>query len=132
MLDFNHRILIVDDGASMRNIMKKILKQIGYRNFMEAEDGSEALNVLRKELVDLVVLDWNMPQMTGIELLKIMRGDQELKGIPVLMVTAEAKKSNVLEAIHSGVNNYIVKPFTPGTMKEKIEHIFKVKSITSK
>ncbi len=118
------KILIVDDFSTMRRIIKNILKQLGFTNVIEADDGTTGLDKLRSEPVDFVILDWNMPKMTGIELLRTMRADEALKGIPVLMVTAEAQKENVVEAVQAGVNNYIVKPFTAETMKEKIDKIF--------
>ena len=119
-------ILIVDDMAAMRKILKTLLAQLGYKNVDEAEDGKQALEKLRQnpDKYDLVITDWNMPNMTGIELVQAIRSDEKLKHLPVLMVTAEAKKENVLMAIKAGVNNYIVKPFTAETLKEKIEAIF--------
>jgi two-component system, chemotaxis family, chemotaxis protein CheY len=122
-LDFN--ILIVDDFPTMRKIVKTVLKQLGYSNIQEAEDGVQALALLRKDpKIQFVVSDWNMPNMTGIELLKSVRADPKLKHLPFLMVTAEADKENIVEAVKSGVSNYIVKPFNAATMKEKIEKIF--------
>lgn len=119
------RILIVDDMSTMRRVIKSILGQLGYTNLEEAENGKEALSKLSHEQYDFVMTDWNMPEMDGLELVKAIRQDPKLKDLPVLMVTAEAKKENVLEALKSGVNNYIVKPFTAETLKEKIEKIFK-------
>lgn len=119
------RILIVDDMSTMRRVIKSILGQLGYTNLEEAENGKEALSKLSSEQYDFVMTDWNMPEMDGLELVKAIRQDPKLKDLPVLMVTAEAKKENVLEALKSGVNNYIVKPFTAETLKEKIEKIFK-------
>ena len=124
MLDLKIKILIVDDFSTMRRIVKNILKQIGYTDIDEAEDGNGALVKLRQDKYDLVVSDWNMPNMSGLDLLKAIRADNGLNGIPVLMVTAEAKKENVVEAIKAGVNNYVVKPFTADVLKEKIEKIF--------
>lgn len=118
------KILIVDDFATMRKILKNILKDLGYTDILEAEDGDVALEILKKEKVDLVISDWNMPNMDGLSLLKAIRSDEALKDTPVLMVTAEAQKQNVLEAVKAGVNNYIVKPFTPEVIKEKISKIF--------
>jgi len=120
------KILIVDDMAAMRKILKTLLGQLGYKNVDEAEDGKQALEILKQNpnRYGLVVTDWNMPNMTGIELVQAIRSDEQLKHLPVLMVTAEAKKENVLMAIKAGVNNYIVKPFTAETLKEKIEKIF--------
>jgi len=120
------KILVVDDMAAMRKILKTLLAQLGYKNVDEAEDGKQALEILRQnpDKYDLVITDWNMPNMTGIELVQAIRSDEKLKHLPILMVTAEAKKENVLAAIKAGVNNYIVKPFTAETLKEKIEKIF--------
>ena len=119
-------ILVVDDMAAMRKILKTLLAQLGYKNVDEAEDGKQALEKLRQnpDRYGLVITDWNMPNMTGIELVQAIRSDEKLKHLPVLMVTAEAKKENVLMAIKAGVNNYIVKPFTAETLKEKLEAIF--------
>ncbi len=119
------RILIVDDMSTMRRIIRTILNQLGYTNIDEAENGKQALAKLKKEKYDFVITDWNMPEMDGLSLVKAIRSDPELKHIPVLMVTAEAKKENVIQALKAGVNNYIVKPFTPEVLKEKIEKIFK-------
>lgn len=118
-------ILIVDDFPTMRKIVKSVLKQLGYQNISEAEDGQLALNFLKvNPQIEFIVSDWNMPNMTGIELLKMVRADPKLKHLPFLMVTAEADKDNIVEAVKSGVNNYIVKPFNAATMKEKIDKIF--------
>ncbi|WP_163328267.1 response regulator [Desulfurobacterium thermolithotrophum] len=126
MPDQNINILVVDDMAAMRKILKTLLAQLGYKNVDEAEDGKQALEILKKNPTKygLVITDWNMPNMTGIELVQEIRKDPELKNLPILMVTAEAKKENVLMAIKAGVNNYIVKPFTAETLKEKMEKIF--------
>ena len=124
MPDQNMKILVVDDFSTMRRIVRNILKQLGYSNVIEADDGSTALDTLKKERIDFIVSDWNMPKMTGLELLKQVRGDDSLKSIPFLMVTAEAKKENITDALQNGVSNYIVKPFTAETLKEKIEKIF--------
>jgi two-component system chemotaxis response regulator CheY len=119
-------ILIVDDFPTMRKIVKTVLKQLGYSNITEAEDGAEGLQILKTNgSIQFVVSDWNMPNMTGIELLKEVRSNPKLKHLPFLMVTAEADKENIVEAVKSGVSNYIVKPFNAATMKEKIEKIFK-------
>jgi two-component system chemotaxis response regulator CheY len=119
-------ILIVDDFPTMRKIVKTVLKQLGYSNITEAEDGAEGLGILKSNSgIQFVVSDWNMPNMTGIELLKEVRSNPKLKHLPFLMVTAEADKENIVEAVKSGVSNYIVKPFNAATMKEKIEKIFK-------
>lgn len=119
------KILVVDDMSTMRRIIRTILNQLGYSNIEEAENGKQALAKLKKEKFDFVVTDWNMPEMDGLSLVKAIRSDDELKHIPVLMVTAEAKKENVMEALKAGVNNYIVKPFTPEVLKEKMEKVFK-------
>lgn len=124
MADLSMKILVVDDMSTMRRIIKNALKQLGYQNIEEAEDGQNALMKLRQDAFDFIVCDWNMPNMNGLELLKAVRQDPALKALPFLMVTAEAKKENVLEAIQSGVSNYIVKPFTAETLKEKIDKIF--------
>jgi len=122
--DRNIKILVVDDMATMRKIIKGLLDQLGFKNIDEAEDGNVALQKLRSGNYDFVITDWNMPNMTGLELVQEIRKDENLKHLPVLMVTAEAKKENVLLAIKAGVNNYIVKPFTAEVLKEKIEKIF--------
>ncbi len=124
MANTKMRILVVDDFATMRRIVKNILKQLGYTNFVEAQDGREALKILKSQSIDFIVSDWNMPNMTGLELLKAVRADDEIKDIPFLMVTAEALKENIVEAVKAGVSNYIVKPFTAETLKGKIEKIF--------
>jgi two-component system chemotaxis response regulator CheY len=115
------RILVVDDFATMRRIIKNILRQAGYDTIVEADDGTTALPKLKSEEIDFVIADWNMPNMTGLDLLKAMRSDDALKDIPFLMVTGEAQKDNIIEAVQAGVNNYVVKPFTPETLKERIE-----------
>ena len=120
----NIRILIVDDFSTMRRIVKNLLADLGFTNTAEAEDGSGALALLRAEPFDFVVTDWNMPVMTGIELLKAIRADDKLKSLPVLMVTAEAKREQIVEAAQHGVNGYIIKPFTAQTLEEKLGKIF--------
>jgi two-component system, chemotaxis family, chemotaxis protein CheY len=125
MTDQNMKILTVDDFSTMRRIIRNMLRQLGYTNIVEAEDGAEALSLLHKEKVDFIISDWNMPNMSGLDLLKAIRADENLKPIPVLLVTAEALKENVVEAVKAGVNNYVVKPFTAETLKEKIDAIFK-------
>ena len=119
-MDFNINILIVDDFESMRRIVKGTLKSIGFSNFIEAEDGVIAMKKLEKEKVDLIISDWIMPNMNGLDFLKAVKGNEKLKKIPFIMVTAEGQKGNVLEAINAGVNNYIVKPFTSETLHAKI------------
>ncbi len=123
--DPNMKILVVDDMVTMRRIVKNILKQLGFVNVEEAENGQEALQKLRADTYGFVVSDWNMPVMTGIDMLRAVRADEKLKTTPVLMVTAEAQQSNLIEAVQAGVSNYIVKPFTAETLQEKIEKIFK-------
>jgi len=124
-MDLNIKILIVDDFETMRRIIKGALKQMGFKNIIEDEDGDLALKTLKEEKVDLILADWNMPKMNGLELLKAVRGDENLKNIPFIMVTAEGQKDNVMEAVKAGVSNYIVKPFTPETLSEKIKKVFK-------
>ncbi len=123
-MDTNMKILVVDDFPTMRRIMRNLLKELGCSNVDEAEDGSMALEKLKGDKFDFVITDWNMPKMTGIELLKAIRADDSLKGLPVLMVTAEALQDNVVEAVQAGVSNYIVKPFTAAALKEKLDLIF--------
>lgn len=123
-MEKNIRILIVDDFSTMRRIVKNLLADLGFTNTAEAEDGSGALTLLRNEHFDFVVTDWNMPVMTGIELLKAIRADDKLKALPVLMVTAEAKREQIIEAAQNGVNGYIIKPFTAQTLEEKLGKIF--------
>ena len=122
-MDKNIKILVVDDFATMRKVIKNLLKQVGYENIVEAEDGVLALRVLKSQKIDLVISDWNMPNMTGLELLKAVRGDEDLKTTPFLMVTAEALQDNVIAAVKAGVSNYIVKPFTAEVLNEKITKI---------
>ncbi|MEK6814980.1 MAG: chemotaxis response regulator CheY [Nitrospirota bacterium] len=124
MSDLKMKILVVDDFSTMRRIIKNILRQIGYQEIGEAEDGQAALAKLKVDKFDFVVTDWNMPNMTGLELLQAMRAEPALKDVPVLMVTAESQQENVVQAVQAGVNNYIVKPFTAETLKEKIDKIF--------
>ena len=123
--DPNMKILVVDDMSTMRRIVKNILKQLGFNNLEEAENGQEALKKLKADTYGFVVSDWNMPVMMGIDMLRAIRADETLKKIPVLMVTAEAQKENLMEAVQAGVSNYVVKPFTAETMQEKINKIFK-------
>ena len=123
--DPNMKIMVVDDMSTMRRIVKNILKQLGFANVEEAENGQEALSKMKEGTFGFVVSDWNMPVMSGIELLKAIRADGQLKDIPVLMVTAEAQKENIVEAVQAGVSNYIVKPFTAEIMQEKMAKIFK-------
>jgi two-component system chemotaxis response regulator CheY len=125
MADTKMRILIVDDHATMRKIVKNLLKQINFTNAEEADDGTTALEKLKKEDFDFVITDYNMPQMNGMALLKAIREDEKLKKLPVLMITAEASKENILHAAHLGVNDYVVKPFNAEILKSKIDKIFK-------
>jgi two-component system chemotaxis response regulator CheY len=118
------KILIVDDFSTMRRIIKNLLRDLGYTNTAEADDGKSALPMLQAGNFDFLITDWNMPGMTGIELLKHVRADAKLKTMPVLMVTAEAKRDQIVEAAQAGVNGYVVKPFTAAALKEKIERIF--------
>ena len=124
-MDLNMKVLVVDDFETMRRILKNILKQIGFTKIIDADDGSTALAMLKKDKVDLIISDWNMPKVSGLELLKAVRSDESIKDMPFLMVTAEAQKDSVVQAIQAGVSNYVVKPFTPEAIKEKLEQIFK-------
>jgi len=123
-LDKNMKILIVDDFSTMRRIIKNLLRDLGYTNTTEADDGTSALPMLQSTSFDFLITDWNMPGMTGIDLLKAVRADGKLVNLPVLMVTAEAKREQIIEAAQAGVNGYVVKPFTAAALKEKIEKIF--------
>lgn len=118
------KILVVDDFSTMRRIVKNLLRDLGFSNTHEADDGSTAWPMLQNGDFDFVVTDWNMPGMSGIDLLKKIRTDERLKGTPVLMVTAEAKRDQIVAAAQAGVNGYVVKPFTAAALKEKIEKIF--------
>jgi two-component system, chemotaxis family, chemotaxis protein CheY len=118
------KFLVVDDFSTMRRIVRNLLKELGFTNVDEAEDGVAALQKLRAGGFDFVISDWNMPNMTGIELLRQLRADPALKQLPLLMITAEAKKENIIEAAQAGANGYIVKPFTAATLDEKLSKIF--------
>ncbi len=118
------KVLVVDDFSTMRRIVKNLLRDLGFTNIQEADDGNTALPMLQSGDFDFVVTDWNMPGMQGIDLLKAIRADASLSHIPVLMVTAEAKKEQIIMAAQAGVNGYIVKPFTAGTLKAKLDKIF--------
>lgn len=118
------KILIVDDFSTMRRIIKNLLRDLGFTNTSEADDGTTALPMLQGGKYDFLVTDWNMPGMQGIDLLKAVRADPNLSSMPVLMVTAESKKDQIVEAAQAGVNGYVVKPFTAATLKEKIDKIF--------
>ena len=130
-LDFTLKVLVVDDMSTMRRIVKNVLKQIGYSDLHEAEDGEQGLKKLKEGGFGLVVSDWNMPVMMGIDMLRAIRADPDLKHIPVLMVTAEAQKENIIEAVQAGVSNYVVKPFTPDALLEKLQKIFSKKTVNA-
>lgn len=123
-LDKGMKILIVDDFSTMRRIIKNLLRDLGFTNTHEADDGNTALPLLKGGDFEFLVTDWNMPGMTGIELLKEIRADEKLASLPALMVTAEAKRDQIVEAAQAGVNGYVVKPFTAQVLKEKIDKIF--------
>ncbi|MGB1557801.1 MAG: chemotaxis response regulator CheY [Oceanococcaceae bacterium] len=122
-MNLNSRILIVDDFPTMRRIVRNLLTELGYTNMAEADDGQTALPMLKSQDFDFLITDWNMPGMTGIDLLKAVRSDAKLARLPVLMVTAEASKEQIVEAAQAGVSGYIIKPFTAATLAEKIERI---------
>ncbi len=124
MPDSNTKFLVVDDFSTMRRIVRNLLKELGFNNVEEAEDGVDALNKLRGGGYQFVISDWNMPNMTGIDLLKQIRSDAALRQLPVLMVTAEAKKENIIAAAQAGASGYVVKPFTSATLDEKLNRIF--------
>ena len=122
-MEKNVKILVVDDFATMRKVLRNLLKQAGYENIVEAEDGVTALRILKSQKIDFIISDWNMPNMSGIELLKAVRADNDMAKMPFLMVTAEALQDNVIAAVKAGVSNYIVKPFTAERLNEKIAKI---------
>ena len=124
VLEKNMKVLVVDDFSTMRRIIKNLLRDLGFTNISEADDGNTALPMLKAGDFDFVVTDWNMPVMQGIDLLKAIRADEKLSHIPVLMVTAEAKKDQIVMAAQAGVNGYIVKPFTAATLSAKLDKIF--------
>jgi two-component system chemotaxis response regulator CheY len=124
MIDTSIKVLVVDDMSTMRRIVKNVLRQIGYSDIVEAENGQDALTKLKAGGFGLVVSDWNMPIMQGIDLLRAIRADASLKALPFLMVTAEAQKENLIEAVQAGVSNYVVKPFTAEILQGKLEKIF--------
>lgn len=124
MVDKNLKFLVVDDFSTMRRIIRNLLKELGFSNVDEAEDGAAGLQKLRTGSFQFVITDWNMPNMTGIQLLRAIRSEPSLRGLPVLMVTAEAKKENIIEAAQAGASGYIVKPFTAATLDEKLGKIF--------
>ncbi len=123
-MDKGMSILVVDDFPTMRRIVRSLLKELGFTNVEEAEDGQEALGKLKSGDFEFVVSDWNMPNLDGLEMLKQIRADEAMKALPVLMVTAEAKKENIVAAAQAGANGYIVKPFTAATLDEKLNKIF--------
>ncbi len=123
-MDKNMPILVVDDFPTMRRIVRTLLKELGFGNVEEAEDGQDALKKLKSDKYELVVSDWNMPNLDGLEMLKQIRGDEGLKDLPVLMVSAEAKKDNIIAAARAGASGYVVKPFTAATLEEKLNKIF--------
>ena len=119
------KVLVVDDFVTMRRITKTLMKQLGYTNMVEAEDGKQALDMLQKDSsIEFVISDWNMPNMTGLELLQAVRADEKLKKLPFLMVTAEAEQENIMAAVKSGVSNYVIKPFTALTLQDKLAKVF--------
>ena len=122
--DLSMKILVVDDFATMRRIISNVLRQLGFEDILEAEDGAKALKVLESEKIDFVITDWNMPEMSGMDLLKAIRAKSDKDEMPVMMVTAEALQENILAAAQAGVNNYIVKPFDAATLSDKINKIF--------
>ncbi|MFH2060607.1 MAG: response regulator [Pseudomonadota bacterium] len=124
-MDTSIKVLIVDDFATMRRILKNILKQLGFKNLVEADDGTTAWEILEGQKIDLIISDWNMPKMTGLELLKKVRASDNYKTTPFLMVTAEAQKQNVIEAVQAGVSNYVVKPFTAEAISDKLVKILR-------
>jgi two-component system chemotaxis response regulator CheY len=124
-MDLSMKVLVVDDFATMRRIIKNVLKQIGFTQILEADDGTTALGVLKENKIDLIISDWNMPQMSGLDFLKTVRNGESTSEIPFVMVTAEAQKDNVLQAVQAGVSNYIVKPFTADAVKEKLKQVFR-------
>jgi two-component system chemotaxis response regulator CheY len=127
MMGLDMTVLVVDNSPPMRRVIKGVLRQIGFKKIIEADDGSMALQELRKEKANLIVSDWDMPKMNGLELLKAVRSDEDLKDIPFIMITAEVGKENVLEAINAGVSGYITKPFTLDTVSKRVKKIFKPK-----
>lgn len=123
MLSTDSKILVVDDFSTMRRIVKATLKQLGYERIVEAEGGEEAQKIIKDDQIDLIICDWNMPGMSGLDLLKWIRATDGFKDVPFLMVTAEAKRQNILSAIQAGVTNYVVKPFSKQVLAEKIKAI---------
>jgi two-component system chemotaxis response regulator CheY len=122
------KYLVVDDFSTMRRIVKNLLQELGYQNIQEADDGKTAWPMLQTGSFDFVITDWNMPLMPGLDLLKAIRADDRLKGLPVLMVTAEAKREQIVEAVQAGVSGYVVKPFTAEILKQKLEKILQARA----
>jgi two-component system, chemotaxis family, chemotaxis protein CheY len=122
------KYLVVDDFSTMRRIVKNLLQELGYQNVQEADDGKTAWPMLQTGSFDFVITDWNMPLMPGLDLLKAIRADEKLKGLPVLMVTAEAKREQIVEAVQAGVSGYVVKPFTAEILKQKLDKILQARS----
>jgi two-component system chemotaxis response regulator CheY len=122
------KYLVVDDFSTMRRIVKNLLQELGYQNIQEADDGKTAWPMLQTGSFDFVITDWNMPLMPGLELLKAIRADEKLKSLPVLMVTAEAKREQIVEAVQAGVSGYVVKPFTAETLKQKLDKILQARA----
>jgi two-component system, chemotaxis family, chemotaxis protein CheY len=125
------RFLVVDDFSTMRRIVKNFLNDLGYRRVVEADDGTTAWPILRRGDVDFLITDWNMPEMQGLDLLKLVRADERLSDLPVLLLTAEAKREQIIAAAEAGVNGYVVKPFTAETLKDKIEKILRARAPAS-
>jgi two-component system chemotaxis response regulator CheY len=123
------KFLVVDDYSTMRRIIKNLLHDLGYANVTEADDGNTALPMLQNGSFDFLITDWNMPGMAGLDLLKAVRANEKLKKMPVLMLTAEAKREQIVEAAQAGVNGYVIKPFTAQTLKEKIDKILESRAV---
>lgn len=119
-MGYQHSIITVDDSSTMRRIIKNTLQRLGFETILEAGNGIEALEVMSKNKIDMIVTDWNMPEMDGLTFVKAVRAKDEYKDLPILMITTEAAKEDILTALRSGVNNYVVKPFTPETLQEKV------------
>ena len=122
------KYLVVDDFSTMRRIVKNLLQELGYQNIQEADDGKTAWPMLQAGSFDFVITDWNMPLMPGLDLLKAIRADEKLKSLPVLMVTAEAKREQIVEAVQAGVSGYVVKPFTAEILKQKLDKILQARA----
>lgn len=125
----NMKFLVVDDYSTMRRIIKNLLHDLGYADVTEADDGNTALPLLQNGSFDFLITDWNMPGMPGLDLLKAVRANEKLKKMPVLMLTAEAKREQIVEAAQAGVNGYVIKPFTAATLKEKIDKILESRAV---